>query len=221
MLEALKDSLSNQLAIGSTDLAAKVEVEDCAKYPEVLLFQTGYLTIKEYEGSSGIYRLGFPNNEVRTSFTDQLLPYVVEKSPAVLRGIKTSMHSALAHGNPVQFLNDLRVLLAGIPFQIHAKNEGYYHTIVLLTTQFIGFESTAELQTNRGSIDLVVQTPSYIYVMEFKIDKPSKVALEQIMKKDYFRKFAHGHRKIYVMGISFDTERRDLREDWDIQEIKK
>ena len=216
----VQSALRNQIWANRNDLAAKFDVEDSVKYPISLLFQTGYLTITAFNSAQG-YLLGFPNKEVRDSLLENLLPYVTEKGLDFANRLKTSMTLALLDGNAHRFLGDLRVLLADIPYQIHSKDEGYYHTIVLLATRFLGFESQAEIQTNRGSIDLVIKTPRYVYVMEFKIDRPGKAAIDQVVKKEYYKKFHHDTRSIILVGATFDTLKRDLREDWEIRSLDK
>ena len=221
MLETLQESIENTFWITESQLTVKFEVHEAINYPVVLLFQTGYLTIKDYNAETRSYALGFPNKEVRESFIEYLLPYVAHKSPEAIIHLKKSMTQALSDGNIHRFLDSMRALIADIPYQIHSKEEGYYHTIVLLTTRLLGFESTAEVQTNRGSIDLAVKAPHFIYVMEFKINRTGKAAIDQVVKNEYWKKFQHDPRQLILIGLSFDTKTRDIRQDWIVERVEK
>ncbi|MBW2738105.1 MAG: PD-(D/E)XK nuclease domain-containing protein, partial [Deltaproteobacteria bacterium] len=165
--------------------------------PETLLFQTGYLTIKEEIklGSRTSYLLGFPNLEVRMSFTDVILNHY-SCPPAKKEKRLTAVYRALFEAR----LDDLKEIFlsffSSIPHDWYRKNqiseyEGYYASIFYSYFTAAGLDVTAEDTTNHGRIDLTVKIDDKIYIMEFKVievDKTKGSALEQIKRKKYSEK---------------------------------
>jgi hypothetical protein len=110
------------------------------------------------------------------------------------------------------FRDELFSLFASISFTDYVKNnigeyEGYYASVVYAFLCSIGFNIVPEDHTNKGRIDMTVLAPDYIYILEFKVDKSDEVALHQIKTKKYFDKYLSDRRKIYLIGIHFDSVR--------------
>ena len=183
--------------------------------PIALLYQTGYLTIKGYDREFDSYRLGFPNREVENSFIDSLLPYFTHKNDAEATSFIQSSTLALKSGDPEEFLRQMQSFLAGVPYELVRPNENWYQTVVYLLCRLIGFYTQAEYHTSRGRIDMVLQTPYYIYVFEFKIDLPAVVGAKQIEARDYAQPFASDSRKLFRVAVSFNTEKRNI-DQWQI-----
>ncbi len=188
--------------------------------PETLLFQTGYLTIKKEIslGSRRSYLLGFPNLEVRMSFTDVLLNHY-SCSPAKKEKRLTAVYRALLEAR----LNDLKEIFfsffSSIPHDWYRKNkiseyEGYYASIFYSYFTAAGLDVTAEDTTNKGRIDLTVKLDDKIYIIEFKVievDKTKGPALEQIKKKKYSEKYQQKGKKIYLIGIEFSRDDKNIK----------
>lgn len=180
--------------------------------PVALFYQTGYLTIKEYDRASGLYTLGFPNREVEWGMLNNVLGlYTREEGDS---GAAVSMmRDSLRKGRPEEFVALLRSYLAGIPSQLRArvsKFENYYHTIFYCITSLIGLDVNAEYNTSRGFIDILVKTPDFIYVIELKVNGSAATAMRQIEKTGYADQFATDPRRIYLVGLGFSKRTSNI-----------
>jgi len=178
-----------------------------------LLYQTGYLTIKAYEPKRQRYTLSYPNREVEASF----LVWLMGEYSYMERGISESyiweLIDALEEGNLDEMFKILGVFFANIPYDLHVKHEKYYHTIFYLLFMLVGFRTTAEVQTNDGRIDAVVEVPDHIYLFEFKMDKSADDALTQIENHQYYQKYQLHGKPITLVGENFDSKTRTV-DDW-------
>ncbi|MFN8578818.1 MAG: AAA family ATPase [Candidatus Sericytochromatia bacterium] len=189
---------------------------------ESLLFQTGYLTIKEIKNPKSPHRkyiLDYPNMEVE----DSLLT-------SILVGISSYRNDQIVIDDLTEKIqeNDLSGffdifkyrVFAEIPNEIFMSDkEKYYHTIIYLVLTLIGVRISVEISTNIGRIDAVIETNDNIYVFEFKMDSTKK-ALKQIEEKKYYEKYILKNKPIYLVGVSFDSKIRNIK-DWKIQEVLK
>ena len=114
----------------------------------------------------------------------------------------------------------MQSFLAGVPYELVRPNENWYQTVVYLLCRLLGFYTQAEYHTSRGRVDMVLQTPYYIYVFEFKIDLPVEVASRQIEERDYALPFASDPRKLFRVAVSFSTEKRNI-DGWQINTGKQ
>ena len=183
--------------------------------PIALLYQTGYLTIKGYDREFDSYRLGFPNREVEAGFIDSLLPYFTLKNDAEATSFIQNSTLALKCGDPEEFLHQMQSFLAGVPYELVRPNENWYQTVVYLLCRLLGFYTQAEYHTSCGRVDMVLQTPYYIYVFEFKINLPAESGARQIEARDYALPFASDPRKLFRVAVSFNTEKRNI-DEWQI-----
>ena len=170
-----------------------------------LFFQTGYLTIKDYDRSTRSYRLGYPNREVEMGILSNILGmYVPERRDAMLN--VDEMRVSLEMGNPEQFIAELRAYLSGIPSKLRARvgeYENYYHTVFYCILSLIGLDIDVEYNTSEGFIDSVVKTRDYIYVIELKLNGTAEDAMRQIEEKHYASPFATDARRLYRLGLGF------------------
>ena len=180
-----------------------------------LLYQTGYLTIKGYDREFDSYRLGFPNREVENSFIDSLVPYFTHRNDADATSFIETSTRALRRGDPEEFLRQMQVFLAGVPYELVRDDENYYQTVVYLLCRLIGFYTQAEYHTSHGRIDMVLQTNDNVYLFEFKINLPAKVGVKQIEERDYALPFAADPRKLFKVAVSFNTTKRNI-DEWTI-----
>jgi len=189
---------------------------------EVLLFQSGYLTIdnvKEKRRGGFEYKLKFPNVEVKQSFNDILIDFltnqVTEKYP-----IQDDLYDAIVDEDLELFEKSLKMVFASIPYNNYTNNdileyEGYYASVVYVYLQSLGLDIIGEDVTNKGRIDLTIKLDNKIYIIEFKVTKAkSEAALSQIKEKKYHQKYQN--KKIYLIGINFDKEDRNISKfEWE------
>lgn len=183
-----------------------------------LLWQTGYLTFdKEVRLLDFVqYKMKVPNLEIQKSLNALFLDYLTdlhsEKSLKQLKALQS-----IIDGNFEDFQNAIHELFAAIPFQNYVKNnmgeyEGYYASVLYSFLATLGVDIIMEDNTNKGRIDMTMILPENIYILEFKVDKPSESALEQIKTKKYYEKYLNSEKQIYLMGIHFSSEDRNINE---------
>lgn len=186
-----------------------------------LLFQTGYLTIKEVKPISrtqDIYRLSYPNREVKESFLDYLAADYTGKLPDEMGFLVYRLQETIVNDNLDEFFTVLKSIFASISYEIFIRDrEAYYHTVIYLLLKLLGVHIKVEVGTNIGRIDGVIETESHIYIMEFKVGKASD-ALDQIKEKKYFEKYLTTPQKIKIIGVGFDSEERNIK-DYLVEEI--
>ena len=177
-----------------------------------LLYQTGYLTIKEarQEGEERVYRLGCPNYEVRKAFNESLSVAFSHLDTFDHASLLNQMLSALRSDDVNDMLDALSCFFANIPANITVKREKYYQTLFYAVFVLIGARTFAECWTNRGRVDAVVETPCGIYVFEFKLNGTAAAALAQIKEKGYHEKYLRRGKKVTLAGVAFDAEMRNL-----------
>lgn len=192
------------------------EVTNLALIP--LLFQTGYLTVKEYDAEAQMYTLSHPNYEVENAF----LGYLLDAFSMVERGFGTSYLwrsiQALRAHDLDQFFDALTVLFANIDYDLQLNYEKYYQTIFYLIFKLMGLRIDAEVKTNHGRIDTVVELADRIYLFEFKLDQSATKALEQIQTHAYYKKYQLQDKPISCVGVNFDTATRNI-DEWKVESI--
>ena len=193
-----------------------------------LLFQTGYLTVKrvEHRGYRTNYFLGYPNNEVHNAFTHNLLQAFTYKQQGTVGNALIRMQEGLEEGDLEAFIRQLKVLLADISYHLHPKNkpgeesfkmwEGYFHTIIYLITSFLSLDVQSEVTKHKGRLDLSVETPKFLYLMEFKLDEPAENAIQQIKNRDYIQSYTNVEKTIYLVGVGFSKTERNV-ETWEAE----
>ena len=186
------------------------ELENLAVLP--LLFQTGYLTIKNYDKDFMTYILGYPNFEVENSFQYSLLN---SYSGIHVDGYLIDLIRALRNDDFELFFDTLRIFFANIPYDLQISKEKYYQTIFYLIFSLIGLKVEAEIKTNKGRIDAVIIDKD-VYIFEFKFNGDKDNALRQIKEKGYFEKYQGAEKEIYLFGVEFND--RNIG-DWMVERI--
>lgn len=188
--------------------------------PIALLYQAGYLTIKGSESKWGetLYTLGYPNREVESGFIGGLLDLYSSSAAQRTRMSVYEFVNDLNGGNLERFLNGLKSFMAGINFEIIENRERHFQTVMYCIAALIGLHVNVEEKTSDGSIDMVIRTDRYIYILEFKVDKSPGEALKQIREKGYADKFGSDSRKCVCAGVSFSTHTRKI-DDFIIQPL--
>ena len=205
-------TLSDNVIVSSAALSG---MQDIVNKPVPLFFQTGYLTIKEYDKEYKEYRLGFPNEEVKNGFLNFIYSYYVPVNPASDSTKTSQLSRALKSGNPDAFMTTLEALFANTTYQIQGNAEMDFQYAMYIIIELLGEYVQAERTTSNGRIDLLLQTKDYIYIIELKIDNTAEAALQQIEEKGYDRPFADDPRKLFKIGVSFSTKDRRI-EDWKV-----
>jgi hypothetical protein len=181
-----------------------------------LLYQTGYLTIKNFRqfGALRKYDLGFPNFEVQNSFVTKLAPAYTGIEQSTSESAQIMATEALYNNDVAKFITALKVFFRNIPYDLTDKqNEQMWQTIVYVVLKALGVGVFGEVKTNDGRIDMVVDLPDNIYIIEFKLDKPASEAMDQIKGKDYAGKYALSGKRLTLIAISFSSEKRTIVEE--------
>ena len=181
--------------------------------PVPVIYQSGYLTIKDYNAEFENYTLGFPNREVEQGFLRFLLPHYasvsVSKSPYEIQCFVGEVRKGDVDG----FLNRLQTFFDDTSYELARDREVHYQNILYIVFKLMGFHTEVEYRTSRGRVDLVLKTSDYIYVMEFKLNGTAEEAMQQIEEKGYASAFASDSRKVIKVGINFSDETRSI-ERW-------
>ena len=199
----------------SADTLNSIDIMDVNPLP--LLYQSGYLTIKDYDPEFKTYRLGFPNREVREGFIKYLYPFYTPNTQdkntfSIIRFVKD-----VRNGDAEGFMHRLQDFFATGDYQVMGRLEIYIQNTLYVIFRMMGFYVEVERHTTNGRMDIVIQTPQYIYIIELKIDQTAAVALQQIEDRGYANAFAGDTRKLFKIGINFSSEKR-LIDDWKIKD---
>ncbi|MDR0937890.1 MAG: ATP-binding protein [Mediterranea sp.] len=178
--------------------------------PIPLIYQSGYLTIQDYDERFYLYTLGFPNDEVRYGFMNFLSPYytMVKNSDTPLHIARFS--SDLEAGELDKFLQRVKVFFAGMPYELSDDTERHYQAVFYVIFTLMGEFTQAEVRGADGRADAVVKTDRYIYLFEFKLNGSAEEALRQIDSKEYFLPYRLDGRKLFKVGVSFSKEKRNI-----------
>jgi hypothetical protein len=192
-----------------------------------LLYQSGYLTIKEYDLEEELFLLDFPNAEVRVGLLKNLLPLFSCANPNDTANAASRASTALRKGNIDKAMENLRSLLKSIPYgknepkilQDAEATEEHYQKFFFLYFRMMCDLVHAEVRNSTGATDVTITTPNYVYVVELKINSTPEAALKQIDEKEYALPYMDGRRAVYKIGVNFSTETRTISE-WKVVETK-
>lgn len=186
--------------------------------PIALLFETGYLTIKEYDEEKNIYTLGFPNKEVAVSFSSALMPLYSGLKEYECNDMLDRMRSAVVDGDAERFMEMLRVFLEGNPYgntEI-SRRENYFKNNIYLVFKALGFYPRSEEQTCRARMDVMLSTRRFVYVFELKTDGKVPVAMNQIEEKGYALPYAFSGKTIIKIAANYSTKLNNI-DSWIIE----
>ena len=181
--------------------------------PVALFFQTGYLTIKDFDFDTNLYTLGLPNDEVKTGFLEFLLPKYVNTGGMNAPFLVSEFVREFREGDVEGFMHRLQSLFASVSYRMHMEQEINVHNGLLMLMLLVGLSVQTEYCTSAGRIDLFVATDRFYYIIELKLDGTAREALDQINSKGYALPFAVGNRKVIKIGVNFSTQTRTLV-DW-------
>lgn len=193
------------------DMLAGIDAMEDSPIP--VLYQSGYLTLKDFDSRFGLYTLGFPNREVEEGFDRYLLPrYASIQNGSSAFQIRNFVQEVW-RGDIDSFMLRLQSFFADTPYELARDLELHYQNVLFIVFKLLGFYVQVEYHTSRGRIDLVLQTEKYIYVMEFKLEGSAEEALAQIDEKQYALPFAADPRILYKVGVNFNNQLRGI-EKW-------
>ncbi len=185
--------------------------------PTAILYQAGYLTIKDFDRRSNTVGLKVPNEEVKSGLFNDLVNLYAKPKGSTVKTLLDDVYYGILDGHPEMMLKSLRAFFASIPYDMKMDNENNFHNALYILMTLIGFEAKTEVHTSDGRIDLLIETPEYIYIIELKYDSSADEALKQIEEKKYALCFDADGRKVFKIGVNFSSETRRI-EDWKIEE---
>ena len=213
---SLDQTVSTEELLSEFDVGGRSAAEHISS--EALLFQTGYLTITAEErlGSEALYRLGYPNREVRQGLNRVLLRHLVQD---VGQQTANSMRleRLLADHDRAGLKNLFHAFFASIPYQWYTNNdianyEGFYASVFYSYFAALGYDITVEDSSSHGRLDMAVRTGGHIYLFEFKVAEmaPPGSALTQLRERDYAAKYRAGGHPIHLIGVEFSRQTRNI-----------
>ena len=177
-----------------------------------LLFQTGYLTIKSVDEFQ-IFTLGYPNKEVEESMLRHLFGSYRHEEPATSGPTAVQLRHAFYANDIERVMVTLNSVFQSVPHQIFISGrEAYFHSLVYLTFKMLGMYAQSEVNTASGRVDCVVQTPTHVYLLEFKLDHPAAEGLQQIVDKDYAAPYRALGKKVTGVGVRFGSAEKQVVE---------
>jgi hypothetical protein len=190
----------------------KYDIDNLALIP--LLFQTGYLTIKELDPMTGDMTLDYPNKEVRESMYQYLIDDLSRNQNRMHTGRTIQdLSKAFMTQDLEQVQNIINSILADLPHHtFDKKSEGLYHGLIHLIFSYLGVFISSEVHSSRGRADSVVETQSNIYVFEFKFNKTAQEGIDQIHKNKYAEKYKASGKTIKGIGVNFNANKREIDE---------
>ncbi len=186
--------------------------------PITVLFQTGYLTIQNYDQELLIYTLDYPNREVRSSLEQLLMSEYMDYPPQGALPRVVNILQALRRKDVGTVVEIINAAFAEIPYEHWQKeNEHFYHALIHLMFSLLGTYVRSEVHSAKGRCDALVETADHIYAFEFKLDKPASEAMQQIRDRGYLAPFDDSPKAKIAVGISFSSEAKAIVE-WEIEE---
>ena len=190
-----------------------------------LLYQSGYLTIKDYDPEGETYFLSIPNQEVRIGYVNGLLPtYTGLNSSDVQVGFALKFWRALKQGDIDLAMQHMQAYLAGIPYVEGFKQklaeaktkEGFYEYTFYLIFSMLNVYVRTQVKVAGGRTDMVIFMPDTIYVMELKVGDTARHALDQINARGYAKPYLVDGRKVVKVGIRFDADKHTV-DEWEVE----
>lgn len=174
-------------------------------------YQTGYLTIRDYDAEFKSVTLDYPNEEVKSAFLNFLIPYYLDGVKSSTEFTINQFVSDLKRGNIASMMERLKALVAKVPYSSDkSAPESHFQNAVYLIFTLMGFYTTVEERISTGRTDLRVITDKYIYLFEFKIDSSARVALDQIHDRDYAAPYLKSGKEIVLIAANFNSATRRL-----------
>ena len=181
-----------------------------------MFYQTGYLTIKDFDREFRSYALGYPNEEVKYGFLKSLAPYYLcaeeESDPLDVRSFVKDIRS----GRTDSLRDRFTALFARLPYPDDERVvEQNFQNVIYIVFMLLGQFTMTEIHSAKGRADCIVETDDYVYIFEFKRDKSADEALAQIEDTGYAKPYAADKRTLLKIGVSFNSKERTI-DDWKV-----
>jgi len=178
-----------------------------------MLYQSGYMTIVDYDSDMDMYTLDYPNTEVRAAFSDELAVKYLKTSNALKNSLQVNLITHLYSGDVKSAIEQgIIPFMAEIPNNLAIRNEKYFQTIFHIIFNMLGLKCRSEVSIATGRIDSIVETPKFVYCFEFKLDGTAQQALEQIDSKEYLTPWTGSGKTLFKVGVNFNFEERKINE---------
>ena len=183
-----------------------------------LLYQSGYVTIKEYDEDTSLYTLDIPNKEIKVGLYDSLLPNYLDGMWAEQGDVTIAKMSALIRKNRMDdALQLLQDFLGTVPYCNVTNHEGHYQQMLFIIFSLLtNFLVDVEVHTPKGRVDIALLTKTDLYIIELKLNQSAQAAMQQINLKNYRQRFALSGKPITKVGINFDSTQGNIK-DWVIE----
>jgi Predicted AAA-ATPase/PD-(D/E)XK nuclease superfamily len=179
-----------------------------------LLFQTGYLTIVDYDQTNNTFKLNYPNKEVSESFKKYIVRILANANVQTVETTVQHMITSLKDNDIDTFCLSLQSLFANIPYHLHIEQERYFHSLFQFLGSLLGLTIQSEVATDKGRADLVITTQTHIYIFELKFKIDAETALQQIEELRYYERYIIGQKSIILVGLAFNYRDKKLTLDW-------
>lgn len=205
------DENINELVGRYYDASQFVDYKADVERPLPLIYQSGYLTVKDCRAEDNTYLLDFPNEEVRNGFVGAAAAGYFKDNNVDPKSWIIDVKQSLCQGDTAMFEKQMVSLLSSVSYRFQRKQderecERYFQYTFFLIVKMLGFYcAVAEKETSEGRIDCVVECPRYVYIMEFKLNGSAEAALKQISEKGYAKPYAADGRTIIALGINFSS----------------
>ncbi|HLB94237.1 MAG TPA: AAA family ATPase, partial [Candidatus Babeliales bacterium] len=173
-----------------------------------LMFQAGYLTITKYDTEHKVYHLGYPNHEIRKAMQSYLLIALTNANDITCT--TAQLWTAWNNSDIDDAMMLLRILYSKVPYPLHVKLESFYHSLFQMICTTANIKSQSEYATSHGSIDMVMDLPKVLYIVEIKFNESAQIALKQIIDKRYYEPFVDQNKPIILLGLNFSKTAGDF-----------
>ena len=182
-----------------------------------LLYQSGYITIKDYDREFNYYTLDVPNKEVKVGLTKALIPSYVSTNTLATTNTARRIAQALTKQDMDAALHLLQDFLGTVPYCNVTNHEGHYQQMLfIIFTLLTAYLVDVEVHTPKGRVDIVLLTKTDLYIIELKLNQSAQAAMQQINLKNYRQRFALSGKPITKVGINFDSTQGNIK-DWVIE----
>jgi Predicted AAA-ATPase/PD-(D/E)XK nuclease superfamily len=186
--------------------------------PFALLFQTGYLTIQSKD-EDGLVSLDYPNKEVRDSMLEVLIEGFVGVDAELSAALIIKIRNAFRANDLERAIQILQEVFKKLPFFLHERYpEKFFHAAVHLLFSYLGIRIHSEVCTSDGRIDSLVETDTHIYILEYKLNRSAKAALEQIKQKRCYQAYWNVGKPVIGVGVNFSSKSKNIQ-GWVAKEL--
>ncbi|WP_337933957.1 AAA family ATPase [Hallella sp.] len=221
LIEMMRKFGTTPMDIGESEMADVSDFDAPTETMESivpLLYQSGYVTIKDYDEETNLYELGIPNKEIRIGLFKSLLPNYLTRSSQRGKVAIAQMSVLIKNGDIDGALELFRTFLATVPYCENTKYEGHFQQLMYVVFSLLtDYRILVEQRTSKGRTDITLETQDSIYIMELKFGNTADEALAQINANHYADAFAMSNKKTIKVGIGFDVKDERNITEWKVE----